>query len=311
MASVEKDIAFVAEDLAFPEGPVALPGGDLLVCEIARGTVKRIFANGGGAVLADVGGGPNGLAMGPDGCVYICNNGGFTWINRDGVLHISQFLSPQNYSGGRIERLDPRTGDVKVLYRQTEHGPLNGPNDLVFDRAGGFWFTDLGKYREKDTDRGAVYYALPDGSGIRRVIFPMVTPNGIGLSPDGSTLYVAESQTARLWAFEVAEPGRIKPRPWPSPNGGDLVTGSRGYQIFDSLAVEADGRICIGTLVTGGISIIAPDGMHTEFLPLPDPSPTNICFGGPGLRTAFITLSQTGKLARLQWPRPGLRLCWQ
>ena len=304
------DLTIVAENLAFPEGPVWLPDGRLLVCEIARGTIREIRPDGTSNVLAAPGGGPNGLALGPDGCIYICNNGGLTWMERKGRLHPASILDPLDYSGGRIERLDPASGVVDVLYTETEHGPLNGPNDLVFDNAGGFWFTDLGKYREATLDRGAVYYALADGSAIQRVIFPMLTPNGIGLSPDGRTLYVAESQPARLWAFAVAEPGRIVPSDRLSPHGGELVVGLPGYQILDSLAVEADGRICIGTLVGACITIVTPDGHDMEIVGLPDTYPTNLCFGDADLRTAFVTLSETGRLARIRWPRKGLRLAF-
>ena len=81
-----------------------------------------------------------------------------------------------------------------------------------------------------------------------------------------------------------------------------------GYQRFDSLAVQADGRICVATLVNGGITVISPDGRHVEHNPMPDPMTTNICFGGPDMKTAFITLSWTGRLVAVDWPSPGLKL---
>ena len=96
-----------------------------------------------------------------------------------------------------------------MLYRKSETGPLKGLNDLVFDGLGGFYFTDLGKIRARDQDRGAVYYARADGSHIREIVFPISMPNGIGLSPDGRTLYVVETETARLWGFDLV--GRIGP----------------------------------------------------------------------------------------------------
>ena len=68
---------------------------------------------------------------------------------------------------------------------------LRGPNDLVFDAHGGFWFTDLGKVRTHDMDRGRVYYARADGSHIHEAAYPLFNPNGIGLSPDETELYVA------------------------------------------------------------------------------------------------------------------------
>jgi gluconolactonase len=213
-----------------------------------------------------------------------------------------------DYSGGRIEAVDLRSGAVEVLYTETDKGPLKGPNDLVFDREGGFYFTDLGKVRAHEMDRGAVYYAKADGSLIREVVFPIFTPNGIGLSPDGRVLYVAETETARLWAFDLKGPGAIERHPFPSPYGGRLVVGLGGYNRFDSLAVDAQGNICVATLVNGGITIVSPDGSSVRHIPMPDRWATNICFGGPDLRTAYITLSSTGRLVAMPWDRPGLRL---
>ena len=95
-----------------------------------------------------------------------------------------------------------------MLYDRCGANRLNGPNDIVFDAHGGFYFTDLGKTRARDRDHGVIYYALADGSKIVEVAYPCLTPNGIGLSPDGTVLYVAETEPARLWAFDITEPGR-------------------------------------------------------------------------------------------------------
>jgi gluconolactonase len=300
------EIRVLAEGLAFPEGPVAFADGSVLIVEIADGKLTRIAADGARTTVARPGGGPNGAAIGSDGKCYICNNGGFNW-HVEGS-HRRPVMQADDYAGGRIERIDLATGAIECLYRAAGDVPLKGPNDLVFDRHDGFYFSDLGKVRAREMDRGAVYYAMADGSAIREVAFPMVTPNGVGLSPDEKTLYVAETESARLWAFDIVEPGVVRKQPWPSPHGGRLVAGLGGYQRFDSLAVDAEGRICVATLVNGGITIIAPNGRHIEHYPMPDPLTTNICFGGPDLKTAFITLSWTGRLVAADWPTAGLRL---
>jgi gluconolactonase len=300
------EIRTITEGLEFPEGPVALADGSVVLVEIAAGTLTSIARDGRKSVVARTGGGPNGAAIGPDGKYYVCNNGGFEWHREEG--RIRPLVQARDYSGGRIERVNPTTGTVEVLYRACGDIPLKGPNDLVFDAHGGIYFTDLGKRRSRDMDVGAVYYAKADGSFITEVAYPMITPNGIGLSPDGNTLYVAETEAARLWAFPIEAPGVVKKEPWPSPHGGRLVAGMGGYQRFDSLAVQADGRICVATLINGGITVISPDGRHIEHHPMPDPMTTNICFGGPDLKTAFVTLSWTGRLVAVDWPTPGLRL---
>jgi len=298
----------VTAGLRFPEGPIAMPDGSVILVEIERRTLTRVQPDGTKQLIVQLGGGPNGAAIGPDGKCYICNNGGFKWT--DDETGLRPILQPDDYSGGRIERVDLRTGAVETLYTESDQAKLRGPNDLVFDRQGGFYFTDLGKGRHRDLDRGGVCYARADGSLIREICFPMITPNGVGLSPDGSTLYVAETEPGRLWAFDLAGPGEIRRQPWPSPHGGRLVTGSANFQRFDSLAVDRAGNICVATLVHGGISIISPDGASVRHVPMPERWVTNICFGGPDLRTAFITLSSTGKLVSCEWEEAGTPLAY-
>ncbi|MHB1302689.1 MAG: SMP-30/gluconolactonase/LRE family protein [Acidiphilium sp.] len=140
-------------------------------------------------------------------------------------------------------------------------------------------------------------------SEIVPVAYPMVSPNGIGLSPDGKTVYVAETETARLWAFDLEAPGRPRRHGFPSPNGGRLVCGLGGYQRFDSLAVAASGNICVATLVTGCITIVSPGGEVLDQVKTGDPMTTNIAFGGADMRTAYLTLSAT---YRRSWPHPML-----
>lgn len=300
------EITVLATGLRFPEGPVVLEDGSIALVEIARGTVTRIAPDGTVSVIADLGGGPNGLALGPDGFLYVCNNGGFEWHEEPGMLR--PIGTPASYSGGRIERVDPKSGASEVLYDRCGDDKLKGPNDIVFDRQGGFYFTDLGKARHRDRDQGSVYYAKADGSFIVEVVHPILTPNGIGLSPDEATLYVAETETGRLWAFDIAEPGVIKRQPFPSLNGGRFLFNQAGYHRFDSLAVESGGNICVATLMSAAITVVAPDGQFVQRVEMPDVYTTNICFGGSDMRTAYVTLSGVGQLVSVPWDRPGLKL---
>ena len=299
------DVTVMTQGLAFPEGPVALSDGAVLVVEIQRGTLTRVAEDGTQSIVAELGGGPNGAALGPDGHCYICNNGGFEWHKgRDGRVFPGE--QPANYTGGRIERVDLKTGAVETLYEACNGERLKGPNDLVFDQTGGFWFTDHGKTRPRTRDRTGVFYAAADGSRIEEVIFPMEAPNGIGLSPDEKTLYVAETPTGRLWAYAIASPGALDvdiPR--------RMLAQRPDFHMFDSLAVDASGNVCVATLITGGITSHSPDGSAVEFFAMPDVLTTNIAFGGEDLQTAYITLSSTGKLIKATWPTPGLRLNFQ
>lgn len=306
----------LATGLKFPEGPIAMADGSVLLVEIGAGQLTRVHADGRVETVARTGGGPNGAALGPDGACYVCNNGGFEWKSA-GEGQMIPAGRAHDYAGGRIERVDLASGRVERLHDRSLTHTLSGPNDIVFDHTGGCWFTDLGHIGEDSIERGRICYA-PAGGGTPRVaVQPMLTPNGIGLSPDGRTLYAVETVTARLWAFDVAAPGELALRQMPPAiNPGRLLYAAPHDCMFDSLAVEAGGNVCIATIgVAGqttpggaGITVVAPDGSLVEHVYLPDRATTNICFGGPDLRTAFITQSRTGRLLAVPWARPGLAL---
>jgi gluconolactonase len=303
------DVKELASGLGFPEGPVAMSDGSVLVTEIARGRISRV-ADGGLETVAEPGGGPNGLAVGPDGKLYVCNNGAaFDYVDVEGLSVPRQ--PPSNYDGGRIERVDLSSGELEVLHRECDGRPLRAPNDLVFDRAGGLYFTDHGIREERSSDRTGVFYAKADGSSISEVITPLDAPNGIGLSPDGSRVYVAETYTACVWWWELSGPGEVVHVPGLLPHGGTFLTRLGGFQYLDSLAVDGEGNVCLATLGSGGITSVSPeDGSVVDFVETGDIFTTNICFGGSDLRTAYLTLSGAGKLVEVPWERPGLELAY-
>ena len=301
----------LASGLKFPEGPVAMKDGSVIVVEIASGAITRVGADGSKEEIARPGGGPNGAAIGPDGNLYVCNNGAaFDYLElpgMEGILVPRQ--PPSNYEGGRIERVDLSSGAVEVLYEECDGRRLRAPNDLVFDANGGFYFTDHGIREHRVADRTGVFYAQPDGSAIREVIPPLDAPNGVGLSPDGSRIYVAETYTACVWWWNVAGPGDVSIPEGLLPHGGELLTRLPGFQFLDSLAVDGEGNVCLATLGSGGITSVSPeDGSVVDFVEGGDLFVTNICFGGEDLRTAYLTLSGGGKLLEVSWPRSGLRL---
>ncbi len=302
------DFTTVAEGLRFPEGPVWMPDGSVVLVEIAEGRITRVDADGSKHLVATPGGGPNGLAIGPDGKLYCCNNGGFNYREVNG------FLAPHgqadDYSGGRIERIDLASGAVETLYADGDFGcTLRGPNDIVFDGQGGFWFTDHGKTRTRERDVTGIFYAKADGSHLEEVVFPSENPNGIGLSPDGRTLYAAETYTCRLMKFDVTAPGKVDQTAGLGGAGTPLYRPA-GYKFFDSLGVEASGNVCVATIGESGISVVSPAGELVEFVATPDVFTTNICWGGQGLMDAYITLSGSGKLVKTRWARPGLKLAY-
>lgn len=296
----------IASGLKFPEGPIAMEDGSIILVEIAGKTLTRVKPDGKKQILAKVGGGPNGAAIGPDGAVYITNNGGFEWHKRAGLLFPGH--QPKDYAGGSIQRVNMATGKVDALYTECDGVKLNGPNDIVFDNSGGFYFTDLGKSGPGWRHLGALYYAKSDGSKIVRLLDGLTTPNGVGLSPDQSTVYYAGTLDARLWSVKITKPGKVAPAEGFLP--ASFVGQRTGLAYFDSLAVQADGSVCVATIFDGGITTISSDGRRVTHTPTPDMLTTNICFGGKALKTAFITLSSTGKLVSMPWSKAGLRLAY-
>ena len=306
-----KDFRVITTGLRFPEGPVAMPDGSVILVEIAGGRLTRVLPDGTKKTIAELGEGPNGAAIGPDGKVYVCNHGGSKWYE-DPVTGLRPNGAPDNFVGGAIQRVDPVSGAFETLYTHCGSRRLIGPNDLVFDSTGGFYFTDLGKAYPDRFDRCAVYYATTDGRTIKPVTGPTLTANGCALSPDGRILYFVEGEPARLWAIDVVAPGETRRAPWPSPHGARLIyAAGMPYQRYDSMAVDGAGNIMIATLYRGGITVVSPDGKTVRHLPIDDVWTTNLCFGGPDLKTCYVTLAQWGKLVAFEWERPGLKLNWQ
>jgi gluconolactonase len=297
----------LATGLQFPEGPIAMDDGSVLLVEIARGTLTRVRADGLVQVVADLGGGPNGAAIGPDGAVYVCNNGGFRWhTEADGCLRP---VGPaDDYSGGRIERVNLATGRAERLYDTVEGGALCGPNDIVFDAHGGFYFTDLGKTRERDMDRGGLFYGHAGGDAAHAIARPVITPNGIALSPDGQTLYYAETEGARLWAFDITAPGRVRKDGWPSPHGGRMLCASPGGTTSASIrwrstpwATCAWPRCC-----TAASASCRPTAAASSMCRCPTATPpTSASAGATGARPTSRCRAAAGSSPSTTGPPPG------
>jgi gluconolactonase len=304
----EMDFEIFAEDLGFPEGPVVLDDGSVIVVEISADRVTRCWGDGRKEVIAVTQGGPNGAAIGADGAIYICNIGGCNWE--------TGFHAEGPGTGGRIERIDMATGKIERLYTECDGQLLGSPNDLVIDKTGGIWFTDIGRSYANCWTQSGLFYCTPDGSSIRKIFakpvngwgFGANSYNGVGLSPDQQTIYVADMRVARVIAFALQAPGQLAPGAGPQGAPDTLIATIPGNIGLDSLAITESGKICVGTLMDGGITIVDPSDGTFHHIPFPDHHVTNIAFGGDDMRTAYITLSGSGKIIKTRWPEPGMKL---
>jgi len=318
----------VATGLDYPEGPIACADGSVMLVEVKGGRLTRVQPDGTKVTVATTGGSPNGAAYGPDGRVYVCNSGGFTWIPV-GPLWVTGF-QPPDYEGGSIQRVDVATGAVETLYtgfatsdpvtKQPVTLPLKGPDDLVFDAQGGLWFTDWGKSRPRDRDVTGVYYVPPDGSQVREAIFPLNAPNGIALSPDGKRLYVAETYARRVLYWNLSGAGLVAPNPRTLDGSYLLTAAIPGQGILDSMKVDAEGNVWAATMLpngadpssNGGLTVVSPGGEVLQFVEIavgsPTPLPSNLCFGGEDRRTVFVTCGGSGMLVKARVSVPGLAL---
>lgn len=291
----------LATGLEFPEGPVCDRDGSVYVVEIRGGRVRKIAPNGATSVFAQTGGGPNGAARGPDGALYVTNNGGFAWKNTRPVGPAA------DYETARIERIDAQ-GKVQRLYDSCDGIRLSAINDLVFDEHGNFYFTDpIHRDPQRPEPMGAptyrqghVFYASPDGKFIRRVATNLQHPNGIGLTPDGKTLLVAQTFASDLLALPILSPGEV---------GEKRLFGRLPEGYFpDGFCLDEEGFVLVAAPMGGGIVVFDPQGAVVEVIPSEDKMVTNIAFGGPDFSTLYVTESGLGRVVTFAWKRKGLVL---
>ena len=283
------------ERFAFTEGPTWDNREMLYFSDGPSNTTRRLNADGSFEVFRSETRGGNGMAMALDGRLLVCEG-----------------------AGNRISVVDLDTKAVATVVAEYAGEPLNAPNDLVLDRAGGIYFTDpvfpaAGQRLVQDAE--AVYY-LPPGGNLVRVWDGVPKPNGIVLTPDERTLLVADSFGKHVWAIELAGPGvmarayawgelAVPEAAYVLGEGGRavLLDGYPEATIADGMALDTEGRLFV--TAQQGIQALSDGGELLGTIEFPE-QPANCAFGGEDLRTLFVT-AQTSVYA-LAVRTPGLRL---
>ncbi|MCP5144194.1 MAG: SMP-30/gluconolactonase/LRE family protein [Gammaproteobacteria bacterium] len=282
MPAVGIGYSVLATGLGFPEAPLVMPDGRVAAVEILNDRITAVTVDGHASTLLEIGIGPNGQAIGPDGSLFVLTNGG----------------RPGQSTGGTVQRIDLASGASSTLYTRYQGSMLNGPNDLVFDEWGDLWFTDF--------SGNAVYNARSDGSELR-FIADLTGANGIGLSPDGRTLFVAQTFDQRVVTMSITGRGQVAQ----DGHGARVQLLAQLDVSLDSLKVEAGGNIVVAS-GEAGLTTLAPDGAIVSQSSIGGLRVTNLAFGGPDMRTVYVTANHPGgsrgQLVSLRWPRPGLRL---
>ena len=257
LIAANAEVKKVVGDCKFTEGPAYSPQGFLLFSDIPNSRIVKVAADGKSSDFLKPSGNANGLVFDAAGNLYACQGGARSVVK----------IAP----GGKVE----------ILCDSYDGKPINSPNDLALDGHGGLYFTDprYGADPKIDQPCMGVYYIGAAGK-TTRVIDDRVRPNGILVSADGKTLYVAEPNKSELWSYEITAPGKLGA-------GKVIFTGDKTLDGGgpDGMCLDATGHIYA---TYKSVVVLSSTGELIGRIPVPE-QPANCTFGGPDNKTLFIT----------------------
>ncbi len=251
------------------EGPAVDEAGHIYAVSFAKQpTIGRVTPQGRGEIWIEFTNGSLGNGI---------------RFDRRGLMYVA------DYARHNVLRIDPKTRQVSVFAHNAE---MNQPNDIAITLKGEFYASDP----NWKNGTGQVWFV--DGKGkTRRVASDMGTTNGIEVSPDGRTLYVNESVQRKVWAFQIERDGGL--------SGKRLLIEFPDFG-FDGMRCDVDGNLYITRHGKGTVVKVSPEGKVLREIPVLGKMPTNICFGGPDGRTAYVTEVEHKRLVQFRVEKPGL-----
>ena len=258
-----------------PEGPAFDREGNLYFVNWLSSSIVKLTPEGSAAEFFNTGGIPAGLAFHRDGSLYVADEGD----DIHGVLRIAD-------------------GEATILANAYEGTPLNGANDLVFDRDGVLYFSDPWR-SSLENPVGGFYRLFPDGT-LERLDQGLAFPNGVAISPAGDAVYLAETYRNRILRYPLMPGGVVGSR--------EEFASLPGGHGPDGMAFDEAGNLYVAHFGGGKVAIFGPSGEMTGAIPVPGANVTNVAFGGPDRRTVVITEVATSSLYQTRVEIPGLAL---
>ena len=287
----------VATSLAMTEGPTVDREGNVYFTEIMSQRIMRFGTDGVLSIYRDGSNAANGLLIDPQGRLIACEGSTSATAQRNGLTVRG---TP------RVTRTDLATGQMEILAETYNGAPLVGPNDVTIDGRGRLYFTDFG---------GAAVYRIDAPGTLTRILAApdIQRPNGIQIAPDDTTLYLVEANGAEggarmIRAYDLLPDGTVRNMrvhyDFSPGRGADGLSVDTQGNLYASAGMHRT-RSTAETLATQtGVYVISPRGTLLRFVPVPEDYITNNAFGGPDMKTLYVTAGKT--LYRLRTEIPGL-----
>jgi gluconolactonase len=276
----------LASGLGFPEGPTVLGDGRIVLCDGNTGELLA-YESGNVSTYARTGGSPWGAILGEDGAIYVTQGGNVPGSGDSSAVSGIQRVSPD--------------GTVELLFSEVAGYQLYGPNDLAFGPDGRLYFTESGSEQDFRFDirsPGRLFVVDRSGGGEMLLELPGVYPNGIAFDAD-QQLYWTESMAHRVRKLVNGQP--------------ETFCQLSGSHVPDGMAFAADGRLFVATTISGGVTVISPQGQVLTEINLGEHA-TNCIFDGSAL---YVTATKepdieasarTGTFWRVETDATGLEL---